>query len=179
MVMPVDEKRWIRLVLCRMADKFFALTTDRVAQIIYMARLMEPPGLPSFCPGFLNLRGKAVPVVNLAVLMQFPDVPVDLYTPLVIVKTDKIPLALLVEKVVDVITVNMEQICPLENHGVFNQCVSGTGKNNDGNTFHLLSPEQILLAREKQRMVEFKDILQTRLDDPGLKGNINEKPGRL
>ena len=49
-----------------------AFPLEAVREIVPMARLSSPPGLPSGLEGFLDLRGIAVPIVRLDRLFDLP-----------------------------------------------------------------------------------------------------------
>ena len=51
-----------------------------------MASLFRPPTIPSLLEGFLNLRGTAVPVLSLGRLFGLHERPLELHTPLVILR---------------------------------------------------------------------------------------------
>jgi purine-binding chemotaxis protein CheW len=71
-----------------------------------IARWHEPlsvPGLPSTLPGIINHRGVVLTVVDMRVLVGFPDVPPNRVTRYIIVHHDDMNMALLVDSVADII----------------------------------------------------------------------------
>lgn len=157
------DRAWI--VQFTVSGTCFALKVEDTQEVVHMAELLTPPGLPSFLSGFITIEGQAIPVVSLAVLMGSSAQSIGIYTPLVILKNKKTPMAFIVEAILNIEPVDQDHLYPLEDETIFNQCVSLSGKNSSGNTFYLLSPDRILLAREKKRILEFQAILQSRLDD--------------
>jgi len=50
-----------------------AFPLEAVREIVPMAQLFSPPGLPSGLAGFLDLRGTAIPIVRLDRLFDLPE----------------------------------------------------------------------------------------------------------
>jgi purine-binding chemotaxis protein CheW len=154
-----------RLFLFTAADKIFGLNVADIREVIHMAERITPPGRPSFLSGFINIEGNALPVVDLALLLGFAGQLIEMYTPLVILKSKKFPAALIVGKVIGFETIESRWIYPLDDGPIFNQCVSNSGKNASGDTFYLLAPEKIMLAQERQVTIEFQVMVQKRINN--------------
>lgn len=167
-----ENRIWI--IQFMVSGTLFALKTDDIQEIAHMAELLKPPGLPSFLSGFITIEGQAIPVVDLSILMGASEQPIGLYTPIVILKDKKTPMAFMVEAILNVSPVEQDHLYPLDDETIFNQCVSLSGKNSDGDSFYLLSADRILLAQEKKRILEFQAILQSRLDDLTIKEAADE-----
>ena len=158
------EQNSQRILQFRISDTIFGLSVADTKEVVHMAELIKPPGIPSFLSGFINIEGQVIPVVVLSILIGLPEPSIEMYTPLVIVKNETAHIALMVEKVLNIESIGEEQLFPLDDESIFNQCVSKSGKNNDGDTFYLLSPERILLAQEQQMIAAFQEMAQKRLD---------------
>ena len=156
------SRQWI--VQFRVSGILFALDVKDTTEILHMAELLTPPGIPSFLNGFINIEGKAIPVVDFSTLMGFPRQSVHRYTPLVIIGKADAPCALIVEEVLKVEALDNNRLNPLDDDSVFNQCVSMSGRNQNEEIFYILKPERILLAQEKIRMAEFQALAQKRLN---------------
>ena len=158
-----QKKTW--LVQFQISDALFALYLENIRELIHMAELIVPPGLPSFINGFVNIDGMAIPVVSLAVLMGLPVPGIALYTPLVITHMKPTGVAFIVDKVLSIENIKNNCLYPLDDNMIFNQCVSKSGQNSHGDTFHLLSLERILVAQEKKTIMEFQATEQKRLNE--------------
>ncbi|MFH1156609.1 MAG: chemotaxis protein CheW [Pseudomonadota bacterium] len=169
-----EEPSRLWIVQFYVSGPLFALRAEDIKEVVHMAELLKPPGLPSFLAGFIVIEGQAVPVVALSVLFGSSKLLIDLYTPLVILKGKKTPVALIVESVINVEPIEEAQLYPLDDGTIFNQCVSKSGKNRDGQTFYLLSPDRLLLAQEEQRIAEFQVITQKRLTKLALEETVDE-----
>lgn len=72
------------LLIFRTSGLDCAFPLKTVREIVPMARLSVPPGLPSGLAGFLNLRGTAVPIVRLDRLFDLPEQLPGLHTPMIV-----------------------------------------------------------------------------------------------
>jgi len=129
-----------------------------------MATLSCPPNMPSILEGFLNLRGSAVPVVSVSRLFQLPERSPELYTPIIVVKKSGSPLAFLVDYVSQIRSVAIEDRLPLQRDDSFNGCTEAESTI-DGRTVQILSPERLLIEKERQCLSEFQSMEQQRLRD--------------
>ena len=148
----------------QLSGTIFGLKVSDTREVVHMAELVKPPGLPSFLIGFVNVEGLAVPVVSLSNLFGLVDDRIYLYTPLVIVRNKQKPMAFIVEKALRVVSMEESRLYPVDDELIFSQCVSRYGEDKDGQKFYLLSPERVLLAQEQQKMSEFQGVAQKRLD---------------
>lgn len=151
------------IFLFHTAGKLFGLKAGDVRKVIHMPELIVPPGMPSFLGGFINIEGDLLPVVHLSVLLGFSKQPIEMYTPLVILKKRQGPLVLIISRVAGLETVDTQRISSLDDTSIFNQCVTSSGQTLVEETFHLLSPERIMLAKEQQVAKEFQEMAQKRL----------------
>src|ERR1700719_3899536 len=76
-----------------------AFPLEAVREIVPMATLSTPPGLPSGLAGFLDLRGTAIPIVRLDRLFNLAEQLPGLHTPMIVLHRVLGPIGLLVESV--------------------------------------------------------------------------------
>jgi purine-binding chemotaxis protein CheW len=72
--------------------------------------------------------------------------------------------ALLVDRVLDVVTVDGRQLSPVPESGTLNGCVEAE-ITHDGRLSHLLSLERVLFAEEQQALTELAHNAQNRLSE--------------
>jgi purine-binding chemotaxis protein CheW len=149
-------------VAFQVADQAYGLPVHFVREILPMAWLSRPPGLPPVLAGFLNLRGTAVPVVRLAYLLGLTDRPPGLYTPLIHVRCLGTSMALLVDAVIGILRVDESVVVPLQQNSSFNNCAVGLATSGGTNVV-LLSEERLLSEEERIRLGELAAIEQARL----------------
>jgi len=150
------------IVVFQVAGLACALRLESVAEIVPMAALFSPPSRPALIEGFLNLGGAAIPVVRLDRLFGLPEREVELYTPMIVIKSKSGPLALWVERVLDVRVIDASSILAVEPRHSFNGCVKAV-VGTETFPVHLLAVERILLDKERQCLAEFQSREQQRL----------------
>ncbi len=82
-----------------------AFPLEAVREIVPMARLSSPPGLPSGLAGFLDLRGTAIPIVRLDRLFDLPEQQPGLHTPMIVLRGVLGPIGILVDSVRGIVPV--------------------------------------------------------------------------
>lgn len=131
-----------------------------------MALLTTSPGQPSLLAGFLNLRGTAVPVIRLSRLFHLEDGAPQLYTPLLILDCDGLPVALEAEGVDEVAEVEEGEMRELGERHSLNECAEAVFTLN-GRDVLMLSCDLLLLAKEQECLRELQVATQQRLDALG------------
>jgi purine-binding chemotaxis protein CheW len=152
------------LLVFHVGDQAAAFPLGNVQRIAPMAHLARPPGLPSVLEGFLNLTGVAVPVLRLDRLFQLPLQSPGLYSALIVVNgvSDSGPLALLVDRVSEVLTIQESSLLPVGQGESFNACAEGVLPMR-GQMIHLLSPARLLLEKEREVLSRFQIMAGQRL----------------
>lgn len=150
------------VLVFRVAGQAYGVPLSIVKEIVSMPLLSQPPGLPSVLAGFLNLAGSAVAVIRLDHLFAASKQTTRLYTPLLILHNVGLPLAVIVEDVVGIVVVADSAILPLPDNSSFNKCAVGVAT---VDAFHIiiLSPGQLLLRAEQQRVADLAALEHTRL----------------
>jgi purine-binding chemotaxis protein CheW len=149
------------LIFC-VGSEWCALPVDRIEEVVPIAALSKPPGLPGILEGFLNLRGSAVPVVRLDRLFNLNLTSIGLYSPLVVVHSATQRLALLVDQAIDIIRIPVDGLFPVAKGTCFKDCADAEVEV-DGRTAHLLSVDRLLLAEERQRIADLQAMAQSSL----------------
>jgi purine-binding chemotaxis protein CheW len=170
------------LLVFHLAGQLAALPLENVQSIVPMAELSRPPGLPSPLEGILNLAGRAVPVWRMDRLLQLPEQRTGLYSMLILLKgisdvptallgnsrktgaVSSAPFALLVDRVTEILSVPEIALLPLGKEDSFNGCAEATVLAR-GQVIHLLSPERILMKKEREALSEFQAMAQRRIRD--------------
>ncbi len=154
------------MVVFYLAGHPCALRLECVREIVPMPQLSCPPGMPSLLQGFLNLAGTAVPVLRLDRLFGFNEPPIELFTPLLVVKSGAGLIALLVEHVSEVLVAlpesGAEAPLPVETTDTFKGCVEAVVRS-AGRNIHVLALDRILLEQERQCVADFQAREQARL----------------
>ena len=127
-----------------------------------MAQISRPPNSPAMLAGFLNLGGKAIPVLRLDWLLGLAEHPIGLYTPLIVLHDPDYHFALMVEKILRICSIPDEAFLPVEDKNSLNGCIRGVATHTEQSIL-LLSPRRILFEKEQQCLAEFQDREHARL----------------
>jgi purine-binding chemotaxis protein CheW len=158
-----------RILIFRLSGHICAFALENVSEVVPMARLACPPGMPTPLQGLLNLGGTMIPVIRLDRIFSLTEQNFDLYTPLVITQINENCAAFMVNAVTGV-TAFSASVAIVESQHTFNGCTEAVIKIGE-ETVHLLSVHRILLQEERQCIEEFAAREQQRLS--ALNGSLS------
>ncbi len=92
----------VQLVVFTLDNQRFALPLSIVERAIRIMEIVHLPKAPEIVMGVINLHGKIIPVVNIRKRFHLPQREISLNDQLIISKTKKRPLAILVDSVLGV-----------------------------------------------------------------------------
>jgi len=107
---PDDPNGQRYLVIFELDGQTFGLSVATVVQIIEMVTITPVPQADCAVEGVINVRGTTVPVVNLRCHLGLPVVPLQLRTPIILVRLDRWTVGLIVDEVIDVLSLGHDQI---------------------------------------------------------------------
>lgn len=101
----------ILLLKFKIGDKYYALNTENIAEVIPAVSLRQIPGTPTFFSGIFDYRGLIVPVIDLTQLTIGQPVTIRLSTRIILtnftlVNGRKSILGLMAEDMTDIIDVD-------------------------------------------------------------------------
>lgn len=157
------------LVVFQISERVVAFPLEDVERIIPMVELGRPPGLPAVLEGVLNLASVAIPVLRLDRLFGLPRQQLSLYSMLIILRVQQgvqreARLAILVDRVREVLPVAEDALLPLDRDDSLNGCAVAAAAVRD-EIVQVLSPERILLGKERDAFADFQKMAQRRLQD--------------
>ena len=141
-----------------------AFPLEAVREIVPMAWLIAPLGLPSALAGFLDLRGTAIPIIRLDRLFNLPEQKPGLHTPMIVLRGTLGPLGILVDSVRGIVPAAPGQLLEIAEDRTFQGCATGAIEV-DGDRIHLLSPAALLAANEDRMLADFTGMSQARLHE--------------
>lgn len=150
----------LELVIFEVGNARCALPLESVREVLHMAALARSPGLPPILPGFLNLDGASVPVIDVARLFDLPAEEPGLYTPLVVLR--EASFALLVDAVPGTHFGDAADLIPVDEAKTINRCVTAEVETAHGPA-HLLAIDRILLEEERQRIEALTECHENRV----------------
>lgn len=98
------------LVTFRAGKQIYALPIEPIVQIIGMVTITPIPQANPAILGVINVHGELIPAVDLHRHLGLPALPLRLYTPIILLQYQQHTIGLVVEEVLDVLTVSDEQI---------------------------------------------------------------------
>ncbi|MBN1781630.1 purine-binding chemotaxis protein CheW [bacterium] len=105
----MDENR--HCVVFSLDDRYFALQLSSVERIARAVAVTPLPHAPDIVLGVINIQGRVLPVVNIRKRFGLSETPIHADQHFIVGKTDKTPVAILVDNVHDIIEIS-------ENHFV-------------------------------------------------------------
>lgn len=143
-----------------------ALPRRAVREVLPLPRLWRPPGAPAALAGFLNLAGSAVPVLDLTILFGLgrpatATARAALYRHLLLLHGET-PLALMVDRVADMVRVAPDRVRPIADAATLNGCVAAEIRIGE-RLVHGLAVDRILFAEEEARLAAQTREAQARL----------------
>jgi purine-binding chemotaxis protein CheW len=114
---PIDNQsnasETLDVLLIELMGELYALPSASVREVIRYRAYTPVPGAPRVLPGILNQRGTILPVVDLALLLGLESAPPTRATRLVVASHNEIDMALLAERVRDLVELPASTIDPL------------------------------------------------------------------
>jgi purine-binding chemotaxis protein CheW len=92
-----------RLVVFVLGEQRFGLRLDAVEQVVRLVAIMPLPEAPDIVQGVIDLRGRIVPVVDIRTRFRLPERTPRLSDHLIVARTARRSVALLVEAVEGVV----------------------------------------------------------------------------
>jgi purine-binding chemotaxis protein CheW len=136
-----------------LAGEMYAIELLRIREIIEHVPITRVPGMPPAVLGVINLRGRVVPVVDLAVKMGLGPRPITRWTCFVIVEAlmdgERTALGLLADSVSEVLDLGPDDIEPPPTFGTRTPVdyLRGMGRQEQGFIL-LLDLDRVLSADE-------------------------------
>lgn len=141
-------------------DQLFAIPSNQVMEIIRMQPITYMPKMPIYIKGIINLRGKIVPLIDLAQRFDKPQKEYDDRTSIIVVDTSNYNVGLIVEAVNDVTDISLNQITdsPTLAKGAGNRYVKGIATLETGVAM-LLDVDKVLENAEDESLIQEKKAM--------------------
>ena len=91
-------------------DEIYGVNIFDVKEIIAMMKTTPIPKTPAFIKGVMNLRGNIIPVVDMRIKFDMPEIEPQMYTAIVIITIEGKNIGFIVDKVEEVVNVEDENI---------------------------------------------------------------------
>jgi len=164
-----------------LGKELFALDIGSVREIIDDKDFTTIPRTPNYMRGVINLRGHAVPIVDLRLKFGMSETVLDVNACAII--TDimlggaMVQIGALADSVQEVIEIRPEEIDPPPKMGtaIDSACIKGMGKRNDG--FIIILDEQRFMADMEPESLGLSQGQESEADAPPL--NVGQDGGEM
>jgi purine-binding chemotaxis protein CheW len=139
-----------QLLIFVLAGEEYAVDILRVREIIRYTTPTRVPGMPASVRGLINLRGRVVPVIDLAVRFGFPESEITERTSIVMVETTsaegEVVIGIITDAVTAVLELSQEQIQATPSFGtkVGAEFLDGMAEKGDQKFAMLLNIDRVL-----------------------------------
>jgi len=132
----------------------YGIAILKLIEIIGFRELTKIPNVPSFIKGILNLRGAAIPVIDLREHFHLQNVNYDSFTVIMILKISARTIGLIVDNVKDVVAFTQDQLKPAPrfNSQIKTDFIKAMGEKDD--KFVILLDIDRLLSDEELNVVD-------------------------
>ena len=143
----------------------YAIEVSKIESVLEYTKITPLPGTDGTIKGVINLRGRALPVVDLRMVLSLEEAEIDLDTSIIVMFIDSgeeiLTLGGLVDSVKEVIEILPEDIqdAPKVGIRIKSSFIVGIAKKNDNFTIILdidkiLNTEQMAIASEADTLLE-------------------------
>ena len=136
------------------ADAFYAVKVTHIREVLTVPRITKVPRMPDFMTGIINLRGKVVPIIDLAKKFGLGETAVTEDTSIIVAEiaenaVRKLTLGLFSDSVQKVITIEPKDIegPPKIGIPIDTAFIQGVGQIN-GNFIIILNIDEIFTGKE-------------------------------
>jgi purine-binding chemotaxis protein CheW len=125
-----DDAQYLTLLL---DDQYYGIAINKVMEIKGWTSVTPIPNSPEYIRGVLNLRGAIVPVIDLRLRFNLPEVEYTAFTVIIVVSVNDRLAGIVVDAVSDVISLSEEQHCetPEFEGEISRQFIEGLGQIED------------------------------------------------
>lgn len=93
-------------------DEMYAMEILDVKEIIAMMRFTQVPKMPNFVKGVINLRGIIIPIIDMRLKFEMPELEYTDRTSIIIGIIDEDYVGFVVDRTADVLNINPEEMSP-------------------------------------------------------------------
>lgn len=143
------------LVVFQLQDEEYAITVERVREVVNADRITRVPGAPGYVRGIINLRGRVVPVIDLRQRLGLAAAAVE-RPRIMVVEDGPVLVGMLVDRASEVLRVQPGQLQPPDEvlQGDENSRFVEAVANLDGRLVVVLRPAELLAREDRQALAE-------------------------
>jgi purine-binding chemotaxis protein CheW len=145
----------LQLVTFQLGKELYGIDIMDVEAIVQIEEIREIPNSPNYVEGIFNLRGEIIPVINLHTRFHLsrPEMSEEdeLLSGFIIISIDDMQIAVIIDKVSRVITIDLDEIQPPPQRlsGIGAEYIQGVVNRSDGYLI-ILDIRRLFNVRELQ-----------------------------
>jgi len=116
------------LVVFSLDDAEYALPLRKIVEGLRMVAITPIPELPDSVHGVINLRGRVIPILNLRRRLGLTSIPIDIHNPILVADDNGRLVGLVVDEVIQMLTLPANAIDGPEALGRSRQAVSSVAR---------------------------------------------------
>ncbi len=160
----------MKVIVFQVKEYSCALRVEDVEELLPMAKLWRTPGMPAAMEGMLNLGGRILPVFRMDRLFHTQEIQLELYTPILLVKSEKGSVGFIIEKALGVHTVESKDVAAKK--GIVSDDAIEAEITIKDQRVALLNVPKLLAREEVQKAKELGAEIETRKKEEELLKNI-------
>ena len=156
----------LQLVVFSLGDDVFGLPLGAVTEIVQLPEaLSRVPRAPKFVAGVMNLRGRALPVIDLRLRFQSGAGNASARPRVIVVATEQLQAGFIVDGVSEILRVSEDEVLPApampgDGARVFDRV---TVAKQDGAMILIVDPQEMLDRAERDLLSAFKPVEETQV----------------
>lgn len=141
-----------KIVLFNLDESKFALSLNEVERVVPIVEITQLPKAPDIVIGIVNFHEEIIPVVNIRKRFNMPIREVELDDQLIIARTTKRLVALVVDSVTGVHELNNSQQADIKELFKYTEYIKGIAKVDDG--IVLINDLESFLSLDEQQLID-------------------------
>jgi purine-binding chemotaxis protein CheW len=146
-----NESASLEVLLFSLDEPRYALNLSAVETVIRMVELTPLPGAPEIVQGMINYHGRIIPLVNIRRRFNLPERDRELNDRVIIARTFMRPVALTVDSIIGIRTVEASEISETGHALPFAAYIQGAAKV-DGDIILIYDLDLFLSLDEEQQL---------------------------
>lgn len=142
---------------CTLGREIFALNIGKVREVLEVTEVSEIPRTPQYMKGVINLRGHAVPVVDMRLKLGMSETENTVDTCIIILEVnhagEQLVMGALVDSVREVVEIHDDEIEPAPKMGASIEASYIKGMGRQGDAFIIIVDVDSIFTEEEMKMV--------------------------
>lgn len=99
-----------QVVIFKLGEEEFGVNISEVKEIIRMETITKIPNTAEYIKGVINLRGKIIVIVDLAMTLGFPSKATDNNTRIIVIEIEDSTIGMIVDSATEVLRLSSNQV---------------------------------------------------------------------